>query len=86
MRVDGFAIVAEVTSNFDLAFVIESLTLDTDLDTPANAPRSDRVHGLYMTHDQWLAVFEECGFDVCVFQTDSAFMTTLYVQHECGVD
>jgi hypothetical protein len=86
MRVDGFALVIEVTSSFDLAFVIESLTLVPDLDTLADAPKSDRVHGLYMTHDQWLVVFDECGFDVCVFQTDTAFMTTLYVRHECGVD
>jgi hypothetical protein len=78
IRTDGFVLVVEVTSNFDLAFFIESMTITED-QLPA-AGDSARIHGMYMKHDQWLTLFDQCGFDVCAYQTDDAsFMTTLYM-------
>jgi hypothetical protein len=76
VRTDGFVLVAEVTDDFDLAFMIESLTL-TDSILPASGDGA-RVHGMYMRHEQWMTLFDECGFDVCAYQTDEAFMSTLY--------
>jgi hypothetical protein len=32
-----------------------------------------------MKHEQWMKVFEDCNFDVVVYQSDKSFMSTLYL-------
>ncbi|KAJ1364192.1 hypothetical protein KIN20_024223 [Parelaphostrongylus tenuis] len=72
LRDDGFAIVVEVTSDYELAAVIQGL-FGQELFVAA-----DRQMGTYFTHEQLMHVFKESGFKLCNYQRDPALMTTAY--------
>ncbi|KJH41745.1 acyl transferase domain protein [Dictyocaulus viviparus] len=72
LREDGFAIVVEVTSEYEVAAVIQGL-FGHELSVA-----TDRLLGTYFTHEQLLQVFQEAGFKLCNYQRDPVLMTTAY--------
>uniref|UniRef100_A0A915PSY3 Fatty acid synthase n=1 Tax=Setaria digitata TaxID=48799 RepID=A0A915PSY3_9BILA len=73
LRDDGFVIVVETTSDYEIALAIQGLSAET-----ISISDSGRIYGAYFTHDQLLKLFEKCGFRLCNYQTDPSMMTTMY--------
>ncbi|VDP12544.1 unnamed protein product [Onchocerca flexuosa] len=73
LRDDGFIILVETTSDYEIALAIQGLSAET-----ISISDSGRIYGAYFTHDQLLKLFEECGFLLCNYQTDPSMMTTMY--------
>lgn len=63
LRDDGFIIVIETTSDYEIALAIQGLSAE-----PLNISDSGRVYGAYFTHDQLLKLYEQCGFRLCNYQ------------------
>lgn len=75
VKQSGLIIVNEITSEFDLAFLIDGLTME---EVPVVGD-GKRVHGMYQTHDDWMATFKENGLQVASYQTDSSMFSTVYL-------
>lgn len=81
MRDEGFLILNETTSLFDAAYLILGLS-DFPTDSwVSKLPQTigERIFNLFLSHDQWLQVFELCELQLIGYQTDSGLMTTLYL-------
>lgn len=63
LRDDGFLIVTEITSDFEIAFVNEGL-----FEGEFGFDDNNRKYGAYFTHEQLMDVFKECGLNVCNYQ------------------
>ncbi|CAJ0579052.1 unnamed protein product, partial [Mesorhabditis spiculigera] len=72
LRDDGFAIVTEYTSDFELAATVNTL-LGEDIDVAES-----RQYGAYFTHEALVKVFEENGYRICNYQSDPIMMSTIY--------
>lgn len=93
LRDDGFALVNEITGNYEAAFFVERLQLEYNL--PINGVRNGdwlatfqkdstfpingtRKYGLYYEHSDWRDIFEKAGFHVVSWSSEQ-LMTTLYL-------
>lgn len=63
LRDDGFIILVETTSYYEIALTIQALSKEL-----MSFNDSDRIYGTYFTHDQLLKLFEECEFRLCNYQ------------------
>uniref|UniRef100_A0A0N5ABV4 Fatty acid synthase n=1 Tax=Syphacia muris TaxID=451379 RepID=A0A0N5ABV4_9BILA len=79
LRDDGFLIVTEITSDFEIAFVNEGL-----FEGEFGFDDNNRKYGAYFTHEQLMDVFKECGLNVCNYQSDISMMTTMYAVRKVG--
>ncbi|KAK6765329.1 hypothetical protein RB195_025310 [Necator americanus] len=73
LRDDGFIILIEVTSDYELACVIQGM-LGQEI-----AVAENRKFGTYFTHEELLKLFTEAGYKLCIYQRDPSLMTTAYV-------
>uniref|UniRef100_A0A914ZHK0 Fatty acid synthase n=1 Tax=Parascaris univalens TaxID=6257 RepID=A0A914ZHK0_PARUN len=73
LREDGFLILVEVTTQYEIALSIQGL-LGTEMENLGE----DRAFGTYYSHEQLLDIFKECDFRLCSFQTDEPMITTMY--------
>ncbi|MCP9266501.1 Fatty acid synthase [Dirofilaria immitis] len=73
LRDDGFIILVETTSDYEIALAIQGLSAEV-----ISVSDSGRIYGTYFAHDQLLKLFEECKFRLCNYQTDPSMMTTMY--------
>ncbi|EPB72575.1 Beta-ketoacyl synthase protein [Ancylostoma ceylanicum] len=73
LRDDGFMIVIEVTSDYELANVIQGL-FGQELYVS-----KERRFGTYFTHEELLKLFKDTGFKLCNYQRDPALMTSSYI-------
>ncbi|VDP18356.1 unnamed protein product [Heligmosomoides polygyrus] len=73
LRDDGFAMVIEVTQDYELAAVIQGL-FGSELSVTTG-----RRFGTYFTHEEMLKLFQDTGFKLCNYQRDPAMMTSSYV-------
>ncbi|VDK81687.1 unnamed protein product [Gongylonema pulchrum] len=73
LRDDGFIIVIETTSDYEIALAIQGLSGE-----PLSISDSGRIYGAYFTHEQLLALYKQCGFRLCNYQGDPSMMTTAY--------
>lgn len=72
LRDDGFLIINEVTSDYEISFFVHGL-LGTDLpEDPA------RIYGVYYTQQQLTELFTK-NFKICMRQSDKDLNTTTYV-------
>ncbi|CAI5456722.1 unnamed protein product [Caenorhabditis angaria] len=74
IRDDGFIIITEVTSQFEVALAIEAL-LGVDV---AVSHEEDRHYKRFFSHEQLLKIFKESGYKLCSYQSDPSTMTTTY--------
>uniref|UniRef100_A0A8R1DF59 Fatty acid synthase n=1 Tax=Caenorhabditis japonica TaxID=281687 RepID=A0A8R1DF59_CAEJA len=73
IRDDGFLLVVEVTSEYEIAFAIEAL-LGNEMTGDAA-----RKYNQFFSNDELLEMFKTAGFKLCNYQSDPALMTTAYV-------
>uniref|UniRef100_A0AC35TUX3 Carrier domain-containing protein n=1 Tax=Rhabditophanes sp. KR3021 TaxID=114890 RepID=A0AC35TUX3_9BILA len=74
LRDDGFIIIAEYTSEFDVVACVESLNgREFDLTL-----KNDRSYGSFFTHEALLELYTKAGYVICNYQSDPSLMTTLY--------
>lgn len=69
LRDDGFIILVETTSDYEIALAIQGLSAET-----ISISDSGRIYGAYFTHDQLLKLFEECEFRLCNYQVSSSYI------------
>jgi hypothetical protein len=74
MRDDGLAIVIEVTSDYEIALVVDAL-----VGVRLEAGDASRRLGSYLTHQQLIELFEATGYYLYSYQSDPSMMTTAYV-------
>ncbi|WKY15735.1 hypothetical protein Q1695_000877 [Nippostrongylus brasiliensis] len=72
LRDDGFAMIIEVTAEYELAAAIQGLFGNELSVTTA------RRFGTYFTHDELMKLFHETGFKVCNYQRDPSLMMSSY--------
>uniref|UniRef100_A0A914S4R3 Fatty acid synthase n=1 Tax=Parascaris equorum TaxID=6256 RepID=A0A914S4R3_PAREQ len=65
LREDGFLILVEVTTQYEIALSIQGL-LGTEMENLGE----DRAFGTYYSHEQLLDIFKECDFRLCSFQSN----------------
>lgn len=73
IREDGFLLVVEVTSQYEIALSIEAL-LGSEI-----AEEKSRRYNQFFTHEQLLEMFGKTGFRLCNYQSDPSLMTTMYI-------
>uniref|UniRef100_A0AC35U6Z3 Carrier domain-containing protein n=1 Tax=Rhabditophanes sp. KR3021 TaxID=114890 RepID=A0AC35U6Z3_9BILA len=74
LRDDGFIIIVDYTSEFDLIATVEALNgRDFDLSL-----KNGRSYGSFFTHDALVKLFTEAGFVICNYQSDPSIMSTVY--------
>ncbi|CAB3400922.1 unnamed protein product [Caenorhabditis bovis] len=76
IRDDGFLLVIEVTSHYEIALAIEGL-LGNDVAVEVDENR--RHYKAFLDHEQLLDIFQQAGLRLCNFQSDPTMMTTTYV-------
>lgn len=66
LRDDGFIMVIEPTSHYEIALAIQGLTGE-ELDTSDETKYCGKLRkwGMYFTNEQLLELFETCGFRLC---------------------
>lgn len=74
LRDDGFAIVIEVTTDYEIALFVDGLQ-GRDLDTGDDR----RIYGCYFTRSYLEEIINEADYKICLRQTDPALSTTAYV-------
>ena len=74
LRDDGFAIVNEVTKDFEIALFVDAL-----LENNIEKAGKNRVYGTYFTEAQLTEIFKEAGYRICIYQADPALLTSTYV-------
>lgn len=80
LRPDGFVIVNEITDHFEVAYALATLRGEIDVLSPFGE-LGERKFGKYYSHETWLEIFKQSGFNVVAWQGDS-LLTTLYLLHK----
>ncbi len=75
MRDDGFLVICEPTSDFELALMIEGLQGSL---LPASGDGS-RVYGTFLKHQDWVKLFKDAGFKITHIQSDICMISTVYM-------
>ncbi|KAI6188362.1 Fatty acid synthase [Aphelenchoides besseyi] len=74
LREDGFAIIMEVTNDYEIALFVDGLQ-GNDLETGDDR----RVYGGYFTRSHLEDIIAEAGYRLCLRQSDPVLNTTTYV-------
>jgi fatty acid synthase len=74
LREDGFAIVNEVTGDYEIALFVDAL-----LEQSIQKSDNSRIYGTYLNNNQLLDIFKKAGYRMCNYQTDEALCTSTYV-------
>lgn len=75
LRDDGFILLVEVTSQYEIALAAQGL-LGQEIAVNHN---TGRIYDVFLTHDQLKGIFEEAALKLCNYQRDPVLMTTTYV-------
>ena len=74
LRDDGFAIVNEITREFEIALFVDAFR---GKQISFNDP--SRVYGVYFTDETLKGIFASAGYRICIFQSDPSLFTSTYV-------
>ncbi len=75
IRDDGFLVICEPTSDFELALMVEGLQGSL---LPASGDGS-RIYGMFLKHQDWVKLFEDTGFKITHIQSDICMISTVYM-------
>lgn len=73
LRDDGLLIITEITSDYELAMVMQGL-----LEGEKTFANENRKYGAYYTHKQMLSFFEECNLKLCNYQVQFQFFVLIF--------